>query len=76
LVGGYLVGLSTTAGLAGTILTDLQRGYEVSRVAEYPDAVKALTRDEVDNAIKKYLNPGVMVTVEAGSVAAAQALPK
>src|SRR3984957_14905516 len=76
LIGGYLVGLSTTAGLAGTILTDLQRGYEVSRVAEYPDAVKALTRDEVNNAIKKHLNPGVMVTVEAGSVAAAQALPK
>ena len=75
LIGGYLVGLSTTAGLAGTILTDLQRGYEVNRVAEYPDAVKALTRDEVNNAIKKHLNPSVMVTVEAGSVAA-QALPK
>jgi zinc protease len=76
LIGGYLVGLSTTAGLAGTILTDLQRGYEVSRVADYPEAVKALTRDEVNNAIKKHLNPSVMVTVEAGSVAAAQALPK
>jgi zinc protease len=76
LIGSYLVGLSTTAGLADTILVDVQRGYDVSRVADYPAAVKALTRDEVDNAIKKHLNPSVMVTVEAGSVPAAQALPK
>jgi zinc protease len=70
LIGSYLVGLSTTAGLADTILTDVQRGYGVSRVDEYPGAVKALTRDEINNAIKKHLNPTDMVTVEAGSVAA------
>ena len=69
LIGSYLVGLSTTAGLADTILTDVQRGYGVGRVDEYPGAIKALTRDEVNNAIKKHLNPGDMVTVEAGSVA-------
>jgi zinc protease len=69
LIGSYLVGLSTTTGLADTILTDVQRGYGVSRVDEYPGAIKALTRDEVNNAVKKHLNPGDMVTVEAGSVA-------
>jgi zinc protease len=68
LVGSYLVGLSTTGGLANAILTDVQRGYDVSRVADYPEVVKALTRDEVNNAIKKHLNLGDMVTVEAGSV--------
>jgi zinc protease len=71
LIGSYLVGLSTTTGLADTILTDVQRGYGVSRVDEYPGAIKALTRDEVNNAVKKHLNPGDMVTVEAGSVATA-----
>ena len=71
LIGSYQVGLSTTAGLADTILADVQRGYGVSRVDEYPGAIKALTRDQVNNAIKKHLNPGDMVTVEAGSVAAA-----
>jgi zinc protease len=70
LVGGYLVGLSTTAGLANAILTNLQRGYDVSRVEEYPGAVKALTRDQVNAAIKNHLNPSVMVLVKAGSVAA------
>jgi zinc protease len=69
LVGGYLVGLSTTGGLANAILTDVQRGYDVNRIEEYPRAVKALTRDEVNSAIKNHINPNVMVTVKAGSVA-------
>jgi len=71
LVGGYLVGLSTTGGLAKAILTDVQRGYDVNRIEEYPQAVKALTRDEVNSAIKHHINPDVMVTVKAGSVPAA-----
>jgi zinc protease len=70
LVGGYLVGLSTTGGLANAILTNLQRGYDVSRVEEYPGAVKALTREQVNAAIKSHLNPSAMVLVKAGSVAA------
>jgi zinc protease len=73
LVGGYRVGLSTTAGLANAILTDLQRGYEVSRLEEFPDAVNALTRDQVNSAIKKHLNPNRMVLIEAGSIPAGHA---
>jgi zinc protease len=69
LIGGYLVGLSSTGGLANAILTDVQRGYEVSRLEQYPEAVNALTRDQVNSAIKKHLNPSVLVLVEAGSVA-------
>jgi zinc protease len=71
LIGGYLVGLSTTTGLATTVLTDVQRGYDVSRVEAYPGAINALTRDQVNSAIKKHLNPKVMVLIEAGSIAPA-----
>jgi zinc protease len=71
MIGTYLVGLSTTAGLANAILTNVQRGYGVSRLDEYPAAVKALTRDQVNAAIKNHLNPDAMVLVKAGSVAAA-----
>jgi zinc protease len=71
LIGGYLVGLSTTAGLAHAILADVQRGYDVSRLEEYPSALNALTREQVNSAIKKHLNPSAMVLVEAGSVAPA-----
>jgi zinc protease len=68
LIGGYLVGLSTTGGLANAILTDVQRGYDVNRIEEYPEAIKALTRDQVNSAIKNHINPSVMVLVKAGSV--------
>ena len=71
LVGSYLVGLSTTTGLANAILTDVQRGYDVSRLETYPGVVKALTRDQVNSAIKKHLEPSMMVLVKAGSVATA-----
>jgi zinc protease len=69
-VGGYLVGLSTTAGMASTILTNVQRGYDVNWLDGYPKAVNALTREQVNSAIKNHLNPSVMVLVEAGSVSA------
>jgi zinc protease len=71
LVGSYLVGLSTTAGLASAILTDIQRGYDVSRLDDFPAAVNALTRDQVNAAIKHHLSPGRMALIKAGSVVAA-----
>ena len=67
-IGGYLVGLSTTAGLANAILTNVQRGYDVSRLDTFPEAINSLTRDQVNGAIKNHLNPSVMVLVEAGSI--------
>ena len=68
LVGSYFVGLSTTGGVAGTILTTLQRGYDLTWLDGYPEAIKALTRAQVNNAIKTHLDPATMVLVEAGSV--------
>jgi zinc protease len=70
LVGGYLVGLSTTGGLATTILTNAERGYDVTWLDGYPAALKALTLTQVNAAIKAHLDPSKMVLVKAGSVAA------
>jgi zinc protease len=52
-------------------LTDLQRGYDVARLEEFPDAVNAITRDQVNASIRKHLNPSRMVLVEAGSIPSA-----
>ncbi len=68
IIGDYLVGLSTTGGLADTILTNVQRGYDVSWLDEYSQAVNAVTLAQVNAAIKTHLNPESMVLVEAGSV--------
>ena len=69
-IGGYFVGMSTTSGLAETILINTQRGFDPTWLDAYPKAVKALTREQVNAAVKTHLNPGSMVLVEAGSVAA------
>jgi zinc protease len=71
LVGGYQVGLSTTTGVAGVILVSVQRGYDVSWLDQYPDAIKAITREQVNRAIHTHLDPSTMVLVEAGCVPAA-----
>lgn len=68
IVGSYLVSLSTTAGLASAILTSVQRGYDLAWLDQYPEAVNALTRDQVNSAIKAHLNPSTMVLVKAGSL--------
>jgi zinc protease len=68
IIGDYLVGLSTTGGLADTILTNVQRGYDVGWLDQYTQAVNAVTLTQVNAAIKAHLNPAAMVLVEAGSV--------
>lgn len=68
IIGDYLVGLSTTGGLADAILTNVQRGYDVGWLDEYSQAVNAVTLAQVNAAIKAHLNPATMVLVEAGSV--------
>jgi zinc protease len=75
LIGGYFVGLSTTGGLASTIVTSIQRGYDLTWLDGYPEAVKALTRTQVNSAIKTHLDPATMVLVKAGSVTAASTPP-
>jgi zinc protease len=70
IIGDYLVGLSTTAGLADTLLVDVQRGYGVSWLDEFGPAVDAVTLTQVNAAIKAHLDPASMVLVEAGSVGA------
>jgi zinc protease len=69
-IGGYFVSLSTTLGLAETILVNAQRGFDPSWLDAYPKAIKALTRDQVNAAIKAHINPNAMVLVEAGSLPA------
>ncbi len=70
ILGTYLVGLATTRGIASAILTTVQRGFDVDWLDAYPGMIQALTRDQVNKAIRTHLDPGSMVLIEAGSVAA------
>ena len=68
LTGSYKVALSTTSGLASTLLNALQRGYGPEWVDEFPRRIHALTLEEANAAIKRYVDPNKMVTVLAGTL--------
>lgn len=71
IAGFYKVGLSTTSGMAGQILTTLNRDLPLSFIDEFPGRVAALTAPQVNGAIKAHLDPEKMVLVKAGTVTGA-----
>jgi hypothetical protein len=72
LAGTFKVALSTTSGMAGTILATLNRDLELSFIDQYPVRIGALTRAQVNGAIKQHLDPEKMVLVKAGTVPGAK----
>ncbi len=72
LAGTFKVALSTTSGMAGTILATLNRDLELSFIDQYPARIGALTKAQVNGAIKQHLDPDKMVLVKAGTVPGAK----
>jgi zinc protease len=70
LVGSFQVGLATTDGMADTLLATVQRGLALIWVDEYPRRVEAVTLDQVNGAIRRYVDPAKLVIIRAGSVGA------
>jgi zinc protease len=67
LIGGYKIGLATNAGIAGQLVNAEIYGLGVNYLDEFPQHVKALSKSEIDAAIRKYIHPEVMTTVKAGT---------
>jgi zinc protease len=68
LIGAFQVNLSTTSGLANTLLSALNRAYPLDWIDDYPAKIRALTQAQVNAAIKTYLQPQNMILVQAGSL--------
>ncbi len=68
LIGSFKVNLATTGGLADQLLVTVQRGFDLSWMDQYPQKVAALTPEQVNGAVKKYLKPESMVLIRAGTV--------
>ena len=68
ITGSYKVGLATTRGLAGQILTNAERGRPNSYLDNFPELINALTVDQINNVIQKYINSDKLVFVAAGSL--------
>jgi zinc protease len=70
LIGAYKVGLANTEGMARTLLRAVNRGKNLEWLDEYPRAIDALTVDQVNGAIKRYLDPRNIVLIGAGTLQA------
>jgi zinc protease len=68
LIGEYQVSLASPMGMADTILTTRERGYSLEWLDAYPGTVMALTVRNVNDVIRKYLDPQKMVRVRAGTI--------
>lgn len=68
ITGSYKVGLATTKRVAQSLLTNAERGFPVSYLDEFPERIRAVTLDEVNDAIRTHFDPEALHTVMAGSV--------
>jgi zinc protease len=66
MIGGFKVGLATNAGIAGQIASAEIFGLGVKHLDEYPNYIRAVTKEQVDAAIGKYFHPTRATTVIAG----------
>jgi len=67
ITGSYTVGLATTERLAQSILTNAERGFDLSYLDDFPDEIRALTLEEVNRAIEDYLDPDAIQEALAGT---------
>ena len=66
--GAFKVGLSTTFGLAKTLLSNVEQGFEIAYLDEFPDRVESVSVDEVNRAITQTFVPDSLHITLAGNV--------
>lgn len=68
LIGSFKVGMSTTNGMARTILNFIERGLEPGYIEQYPNDIQKATLQQVNDAIKKYIQLDKMIIIKSGSL--------
>ena len=68
LIGSFKVGMSTTNGMARTILSFVERGLEPNYIDQYPKDIEKVTLLQVNDAITKYIQLDKMIIIKSGSL--------
>ena len=68
LIGSFKVGMATTNGMARTILSFVERGLEPGYIEQYPKDIEKVALEQVNNAIKKYIQLDKMIVIKSGSL--------
>lgn len=71
--GNFQVQLGTNAGVASALATAEKFGFGPAYLDDYPKRVRAITRDQVMAAMRKYMHPDRAVVIASGDV---EALPQ
>jgi len=66
--GNYQVQLATNAGIAQSLAVAEQYGYGPSYLDEFPNRVRAVTREQVLTAIRAHLDPAKLSVIVAGDL--------
>lgn len=67
ITGSFVVGLATTNNLAKTILTNAERGFDVEYIDRFPEIINGLTKEEVNAAIRRHIQPENLHVAAAGA---------
>lgn len=67
-IGSFKIGLATNSGMAGQISNAELFGLGIDYLDAFPSHIAALTKSQVDEAIRKYIHPEVATTVIAGTL--------
>ncbi|MGJ8733627.1 MAG: hypothetical protein ACSHW4_10795 [Cellulophaga sp.] len=59
---------SFKVGLAGTVLNFVERGLEPSYIDQYSKGIEAVTLEQVNAAIKKYVDVNNLIVIKSGSL--------
>jgi len=57
IAGAFQVGLATTGGLASTLLQNAERGFDVAYLDRFPEMVRSLHVDRVNDVLRRHLDP-------------------
>jgi len=68
LIGSFKIGLATNNGMASQITGTEVFSLGVKYLDEYPSSISAITKEQVDEAIRKYIHPECTTTVIAGTL--------
>jgi predicted Zn-dependent peptidase len=66
ITGSYAVGLATTRRLAQSILTNAERGFDTEYLDRFPEEIRALSLEAVNEAVRRYLRPDALHEALAG----------
>jgi predicted Zn-dependent peptidase len=68
ITGSFKVGLATTGGLAESLLRVAQRSFPLDYLDRFPELIRAISRDELNDALRRHLDPEQLHVARAGQL--------